>query len=255
MRWLRAIGDVDAPVAVGGDAVRPAELAGSAAARTPRRDEGAVLVELRDARVAQAVGDQQAAVRQPRDVLRPAEVLLVVAGDIGFAQRADELLAVVRELVDLVARVVHDPHVPIGIVRADPNLVRSAAAFEQLVPLRPRLDQLAVAVDDDDAVAHLGLGLGRTLVHRSPDAVEAARQCLGKLQLAARGDEDAVRRLGEDARLRSPDVALARPRRRPVLDDGVGSGFVFTALFLEPARGTRAGRPRRRRRRAERARA
>ena len=227
-----AVGDVDASAAIGGDAVRPAELAGTVAARAPRRHERAVLVELRDARVAEAVGDQEAAVRQPRDVLRPAEMLVVVAGDVGFAERAHQLLAVVGELVDLVPRVVHDPDVALGIVRADPDLVRSAAAFEQLVPLRPRFDHLAAAVDDDDAVAHLGLGLGGALVHRSPDAVEPAGQRLGQLQLTARGDEDPVRRFGEDSRLRSPDVARLRPRDRPVLDHRVGTGLLFAALLL-----------------------
>ena len=98
-------------------------------------DEHAVLVELRDARVAEAVGDEQAAVGQPRDVLRPAEVLVVVAGDVGFAERAHQLLAVVAELVDLMARVVDHPDVLLRIVRADADLVRSAAALEQLVPL------------------------------------------------------------------------------------------------------------------------
>ena len=111
---VRAIGDVDAAAAVGRDAVRPAELAGTVAARAPRRHERAVLVELRDARVAEAVGDQQAAVRQPGDVLRPAEVRLVVAGDVGFAERPHQLLAVVGELVDLVARVVDHPDVALA---------------------------------------------------------------------------------------------------------------------------------------------
>ena len=130
----------------------------------PRHQELAVLVELGDARILQTVGDEQAAVRQPRDVLRPAEVRGVLAGDIGDTKRQHELLAVVGELVDLMTGVVDHPDVFFRVVRIDPDLVRTAAAFEQLVPLRPRLHQLAVAVHDEDAVAHFGFGLGRALI-------------------------------------------------------------------------------------------
>ena len=210
----------------------PLNWPGTVAARAPRRHVRTVLVELGDARVAEAVGDQEAAVRQPRDVLRPSEMLVVGAGDVGFTKRAHQLLAVVGELVDLVPRIVHHPDVALGIVRADPDLVRPAAALEQLVPLRPRFDHLAAAVDDDDAVAHLGLGLGGALIHRSPDAVEPAGQRLGQFQLTARGDENPVRRIGEDSRLRAPDVTRLGPRNRPVLHHRVGTGLLFAALLL-----------------------
>ena len=70
------------------------------------------------------------------------------------ADRLHELLAVVRELVDHVHVVVDDPHVLLGIVRADVDRVR---APQQLVPLRPRLDDVAVRVDDDDAVLPFGV--------------------------------------------------------------------------------------------------
>src|SRR3982751_4544033 len=109
-------------------------------------------------------------------------MFVVVARDVGFAERPNELLAVVGELVDLMPRVVDDPDVMRGIVRADADLVRAAAALEQLVPLRPRLEELAVAVDDENAVAHLGLRLGGALAERAPDAVVAAAEFLGKLQ-------------------------------------------------------------------------
>jgi hypothetical protein len=49
----------------------------------------------------------------------PREVRLVVAGDLRRADRLHELLAVARELVDGMRAVVHEPVVPLGIVRAD----------------------------------------------------------------------------------------------------------------------------------------
>ena len=45
--------------------------------------------------------------------------------------------------------VVDEPHVPIGVVRIDQDAMRP---HEQLVVLLPRLDQLAVAIDDVEDV-------------------------------------------------------------------------------------------------------
>jgi len=45
---VRAVGDITRPARSVAITVRPAELSGRAAARAPRRDERAVLVELRD---------------------------------------------------------------------------------------------------------------------------------------------------------------------------------------------------------------
>ena len=119
-----------------------------------------------------------------------------------------------------------------GIVRTDPDLVRRAAAFEQLVPLRPRLDHLAGAIDDDQAVADLGRRLGGALPRRSPRPVEAARRRTRRLDLAAHADEDAIGRLRKHRGLRAPDVSGRRPRLRPVRDDFVGAGLVFAAFLL-----------------------
>ena len=240
---IRSIGDVDASVLADRDAVHAAQLARRVAARAERRHELAVLVELRDARVAQAVGDEDRSVRQEREVLRAAEVRRIVAGHAGLADRHHQLLAVVRELVDDVLAVVDDPHVLVGIVRADANLVRAAAALEQLVPLRPRLDHVAGAIDDDQAVARLGGRFGGALPRRSPRAVEAARRRIRRLDLAAHADEDAIGRLREHRGLRAPDVAGRRPRLRPVRDDLVRAGLVLAALLLRQGqRGKAASR-------------
>ena len=80
-------------------------------------DELPVLVELHHARVHVAVGHEERAVRQPGDVGRPPEVRLVVPGYASFAERANELLAVVRELEDLLPEVVDDPDVLLRIVQ------------------------------------------------------------------------------------------------------------------------------------------
>ena len=83
------------------------------------------------------------------------------------------LLAVVGELVDDLHVVVDDPDVLLRIVGADVDRVRAA---EQLVPLLPGLDDLAVAIDHDHAVlplrVHAELAIRRTL-----DA-ELVRLCL-----------------------------------------------------------------------------
>ncbi len=75
--------------------------------------------------VVQAVGDENPAVRQKRDVLRLAEVFAVSALDVLFPERLQQLAAVVREDVDRAERFVDDPHAMLGIVRADAQPVRS----------------------------------------------------------------------------------------------------------------------------------
>ena len=168
-----------------------------------------------------AVADEERAVGQPRDVGRPLEVRAVVPGFVAFAERQQQLLAVVAELPDLVMDVVHHPDAVLRIVGVDQDRVRAAAVGEQVIPLRPRLDRLPVRIDDDDAVAELRRGRRRLLVERAPEAGEAERQRGGQLQLAAVRDEDPVGRLGEDAAGRAPDVAGLRiaERERPVRDD------------------------------------
>ena len=109
---VAAISDVEAPFVVDRDGVhgRP-ELTRARSFLPPRHQELAVLVELDDALVLIAVGDEERAVGQPGDVGRPAEMAAVVAPDQPLAKRHDELLAVVGEFEDLLQIVVDDPDV------------------------------------------------------------------------------------------------------------------------------------------------
>src|SRR5439155_6649083 len=99
--------------------------------------------------------------------------------------------------------------------------MRSAPAFEQIVPLRPRFDELAVAIDDDNAVVkfrELPGRLGQLPVpdaKRAPIAGEIPGQIGRQLDFAAIRQEHAVRRFGEYAPLRAPDVPRPKVWMRP----------------------------------------
>src|SRR5438093_12914326 len=116
--------------------------------------------------------------------------------------------------------------------------MRSTAIFEQVVPLRPRFDSPARALDDDDAVAELGRRRRRLFTERSPEAGEVRRQLIGQLQLAAVGDEDSVRRFREDSSSRAPNVAGFRECQRlpPTLDDIVRPSPIVATFFLQEHR-------------------
>ena len=142
---------------IDGHAVHVVHVAGTRLVRrialdAPLHQELPVLVELRDARAGVAVGDEERAVGQPVDERRPVEVRRVRALHLRRADRLHELLAVVREPVDHLHVVVDDPDVLLRIVRADVDRVRTP---QQLVPLIPRLDDVAVGIGDDDAVLPL----------------------------------------------------------------------------------------------------
>src|SRR5204863_9185981 len=102
---------------------------------------------------------------------------------------------------------------------------------EQVIVLGPRLDQLAIRVDDEDAVAQFGRRGGRLLAERAPGSVEGRRQFFGKLQLASIEEENSVGRLGEHAALRALHVAGASERLSSVRDHLVGTSFFFAALL------------------------
>src|SRR5262249_11116751 len=135
-----SVGDIEAAIPVDRDRVYRVELAGPGARRSPGHEKLPVSVELDDARVRVAVGDVEGAIGKPGDIRRPAEMLIVVAGDARFAQSHQELLPVIAEFEDLLPHIVDHPDAPFGIVWTDLDRVRPASAFKELVPLRPGFD-------------------------------------------------------------------------------------------------------------------
>src|SRR5207248_3095742 len=104
---VAAVGGVDVALGINGDAVDAGELTGGAAALAPLLDEHAVLRELGDARVAAAVGDEDVALRIPRDVGRSIEDVLLRAGSrrpAGRLQRSEEHTSELQSPYDLVCR-------------------------------------------------------------------------------------------------------------------------------------------------------
>ena len=222
----------------------------------PRRQELPVLVELRHARPVVAVRDDEAAVGEPVHVGRPVEMRGVGARHAVGADRQELRLAVVAELVDHVLVIVDEPDVLVRVVRADRDEVRTLQARVPLHPVGGLRQQVALAVEHEDAVlparvhAHLvvacpgfhaalgelaaaavaGRARGRRVTPRQPadrerDARPEVRQLLrhrtrNLRQLAALHDVDAVRALGKHA--------LARAER-PALVAGIG------AELLRPA--------------------
>ena len=138
----------------------------------PVHQELAVLVELRDARAAVAVADEERAVGQPVDIGGPIEELAAIAPSLALGAERHHQLAVIGELVDDVQLVVEHPDVLLGIVRAHLDLVWSAPAghLEEFVVLRPRLDHLAGAIHDEDdvVIASLPAALLRVGSHVAP---------------------------------------------------------------------------------------
>ena len=244
---VRAVADVDTTFAVDGDRVNGVHVAGPRlvgrrALLAPGHQELAVLVELDDPRVDVAVAHEERTVRQPRDVRRPVEVRLVVARHPELAERLHQLLAVVRELVDHVRAIVHEPHVALGVVRVDQHAVRPD---EARVVLFPRVDDLAVAVDDEQDVVPAGM-LGRILLRevvagRVAPGDEGVRRTAivgrKRRQAASHEDEDAVGILRPHAGRRSPGVVAAAGARGPVRDDVIGAVLVAASLLLRPLEG------------------
>ena len=155
----------------------------------------------------------------------------VVAGHAGRTDRLDDLLAVARELEDRVRPVVHEPEMPLGIVRADQHAVR---ADEQLVVLFPRLHQPAVPIDDVDDVVPPGVIRRVLRGQRIPRRVARRNQFARLLQLLetpAGKDDDAIRTLGPDACRGADDVAGTAPILRPARHQIVGTRDITPALL------------------------
>src|SRR5437773_10916996 len=168
------------------------ELAGPRARRSPRHQKLSVFVELDHASVRVSVGDVEGADGYPGDVCRPAKMLIVVGSDSRLAQSHQELLPIIAEFEDLLAHVVDDPNIPFRIVWADLDCVRPAAAFKELVPLRPGFDELAVRIHNDDAVSHFRLLTCGRGSERPPGSIEIVGKLFRKLDLATIRYEDPV---------------------------------------------------------------
>ena len=151
--------------------MRRVELARRLAVLAPGLDELAVLGELHDAVVgvaAVAVGDIDVAVGRDRDVARPIERVLAVAGHAGLAERHQDL-AVRAELDDdsalaVLAALVGHPDVALAVDAEAMREVEHAAAealheFAGRIELHDRRDSRlsavvrAAAVEDPDALA------------------------------------------------------------------------------------------------------
>src|SRR5262249_17547177 len=72
----------------------------------------------------------------------------------GCADGLHELFTVVSELVDRMHVIVQDPYMFFRIVGIDRD---EMGALENLVPLRPSLNDVAVRVGDDDAILPLSV--------------------------------------------------------------------------------------------------
>ncbi len=266
---VRPIADVNTPAdRVSGDAVHGVEVAGTGftSARHAEHARGpeelAVLVELGDAVAVVAVGDEHAAVGQEGKERGTVEVRRIGSGLVRRTERHHDLLAVVRHLEDGVLVIVDDPHVLLRIPRVDVDSVRPP---HHLVPLRPRFDDVAGGIEDDDGVlparidAHapaplllriVGVGAraagagrarGRTLggvaprylSHRERQAGADLRHrpCRGthhQRQLAALHHVDAVGTLGEHSLCRAPRPVFVAGKAGRHRFRPVGHHFVRT---------------------------
>src|SRR5260370_11333992 len=101
-----------------------------------------------------------------------------------------------------------------------------------MVPLRPRFNQLAVTVDDEDAILKARLALGCRRPKRAITPGVTCRRFLGDWQFAALQNVNPVWGLGKDTALRPPGPSRVSERLRPTGDDLIGTGFVLAALFL-----------------------
>ena len=162
----------------------------------------------------------------------------VVAPDQSLTERHDESLAVVGEFEDLLQIVVDDPHVLLGIVGIDLDVMRSPRTLPMLVPLGPGLHDVPVAIGDVHEVlaAYRSvrlIGIAGRPARRPVKRQEFSPAPLWRRHLAALDEEDPIRRLGEDRddRPRHPALVVGQ-RLGPVRHDLVLAGLVAAALLL-----------------------
>ena len=207
--------------------VHAVELAGSLAKAAELRDVAPFAVEDHHAVIVQAVRHENPAVRQKRDVLGTGEVRGIAARNVLLAQRLQQFAAVVGDDVDLMERLVDEPHATFGVVRADaqPMGTWSGRALAQPIPLRPSLFDMAVTVERVEAVAPDAAVGGAE--HVDPDRAripcELGRNRVGQPGLPTLRDEDAVRRFREHARVTSERETGLGKRLVPAPNDVVGA--------------------------------
>ena len=207
--------------------VHAVELARAFAEAAELRDVVRVAVKDHHPVIVQAVGHQNPAVGQKRHVLWPREVLRILSRNILLAQRLQQLAAVVGEDVDLMERLVDQPHAVFGVVWADaqPMGSRSGRALAQGIPLRPALFDVAVTIERVEAVEPDTAFSG--VEHVDPDRARVAgklgRNRRGQSGLPTLRDEDAVRRFSEHARVAAERETGLGERLVPGPDDVVGA--------------------------------
>src|SRR5579883_1081507 len=157
---VAAVVDENVPrLRIDGDAVHVVEVAGTLvvwrrALHAPVQEEFAVLIELGHARAVVSVGNEECAVGQPDNVSWTVEVRAVGALYRGRADGLQELLAIMAELVNSVHVIVYDPDVLVGIVGVDVNGV---GPLEFRIPLTPGLNDVAVFIDNVEAIGPFGV--------------------------------------------------------------------------------------------------
>ena len=124
-------------------------LIGRIALLSPVHQELSILIELGHARSVIAIGDEHGAIGKPSEKRWAVEMCAIGAGYLRSADGLQQLLPVMGELVDNAHMIVDDPNVLFRIVRIDGDEVRS---LQNLIPLGPSLDDVAVCVGDGDAV-------------------------------------------------------------------------------------------------------
>ena len=143
-------------------------------------------------------------------------------------------------------RLVHHPHAAFGVIRADPDPVRpgTVRTFEQVIPLVPDRDQVAVAVNDKDTV--LPCTAVRFPQRVDPDRPhetgEPRRNRVGQTGLAPLDHEDAVWRLGEHAGVPPPREPVVRKRLQPAVHNLIRTRSPGPQILKQRGRGTETSR-------------
>src|SRR5439155_15839811 len=140
------------------------------------------------------------------------EVFFIVASNSRLTQHRHKSLAVIRKFEYLLPLIVDHPNVPLRVIGADLNGVRSTATLKEMIPLRPRFNHFTVCIDNDDAIPQLRLLYVCRSTHRAPVASEVPWQLFRKLDFSPIQEKNSVRRLRKNSGLRTPNVPRSRKR-------------------------------------------